>query len=286
MLLVFDFDGTVTSGYYPEGALKSLFTAFAKKDSHRLEVKKSEIEENLSVYFRGAHVKDIVGYICAQTGIEMTTEEVAEMNVRAGTERTEFFATPEYSANPNIISLFEMLDLYDDDYAVASNSPGGRVMTGVRSAEGDDLKRFLYTPMPDPVTGTIYAPTHEGQQRNIYGQPDQDLVACGIKPKPDGSLLKHVATEMGYDPAETTEDILYIGDGLVDVYAAKSAGFRSVGYIGSCPEAYRTKLRVEMFNAGADYVVEDYAEVPQIMAEIKAGIEGKPSAESGWDGPA
>ena len=80
--------------------------------------------------------------------------------------------------------------------------------------------------------------------------------------KPDPFMLDSVAGEL----AGEVSDRFYVGDLPDDVEAARRSryGFRSVGLLQAAPD--RKALRADLERAGADYVVEDFAALVELLS--------------------
>jgi HAD superfamily hydrolase (TIGR01548 family) len=80
--------------------------------------------------------------------------------------------------------------------------------------------------------------------------------------KPDPFMLDVIAGEL----AGEVSDCYYVGDLPDDVEAARRSryGFRSVGLLQAAPD--RAALRADLERAGADYVVEDFAALAELLS--------------------
>ena len=74
-----------------------------------------------------------------------------------------------------------------------------------------------------------------------------------MKPDPAGALA--TAEKLGVSP----DEVLYLGDTATDMCCAKNAGMHPVGVLWG----FRTED--ELRSAGAEFIIEDPAEVLQIL---------------------
>ena len=74
-----------------------------------------------------------------------------------------------------------------------------------------------------------------------------------------------LSLEFSEDKKNQSSALFYIGDMPDDMVAASksAAGFKAIGILVSAPD--KNSLKKELLRAGADYIVEDFEELMEIL---------------------
>lgn len=91
----------------------------------------------------------------------------------------------------------------------------------------------------------------------VYGKEDQPV----CKPKPDG--LIHAAKQMGYK----LDEVLYFGDNVADIQAAKGTAFYSVGY------TLDTVQKQSLLHAKPCAFIDDLRKITRLLKEDQIWID-------------
>ena len=77
----------------------------------------------------------------------------------------------------------------------------------------------------------------------------------GVPPKPDPTVAWRILDEAGVAPGEA----FFVGDSGVDMQTARAAGIRSIGV------TWGFRVREELWESGADFIVDSPREIPPIV---------------------
>ena len=123
---------------------------------------------------------------------------------------------------------------------LARMSADGYVLTVASSRSSRSLKGFLHDMEVDS---------------NISYVLGADNVS---RAKPDPEPVLQTLRDLGYSAQET----LVVGDMPVDILMGKRAGART------CAVTYGNASRLQLAEAGADHILDDFAQLPEILKEM------------------
>ncbi|MDR1482810.1 MAG: HAD family hydrolase [Synergistaceae bacterium] len=148
---------------------------------------------------------------------------------------------PENKRTPEEVAC--LMDIFAKRYAAHSldkTRPYDGILKLLRALGEREIKTAVVSNKPDPATKQVIF--------HFFGEDTFDVVAgggAGFPLKPDPALTVHTLSSMEIPPA----DALFVGDTMMDMRTAKSAGCVAVGV------TWGFRTRDELLKNGADHII-------------------------------
>ena len=160
-----------------------------------------------------------------------------------------------YNAD-NEENFLKLQKKYDEEYEadpIFETKPFDGIIEQLEMLKKAGIKIAILSNKPDNVT----VPAAKGMFGDLFdivhGQRE------GVAKKPDPEGVKMMAEELGVE----LEECVFVGDTNVDIKTAKNSNIKSIGVLWG----FRDKK--ELFDAGADYIIEKTDEIYDTILKIE-----------------
>lgn len=196
--------------------------------------------------FRGVNYREILQIICNERDFQLDEGRIEELAFREREKAIEALSRGLRPV-PNIAPVQSQLQEGGFVQAVVSSSALPRLEACLKKAAQNQIFQV---------------------GENVYSA-ETSLTPPQSKPAP--AIYIHACEQQGLAP----EECLAVEDSVGGIRSATSAGIAyRVGFVGALPCDEMDSTAKALFEAGAQYVIDDIALLPQIISSIQAGESG------------
>lgn len=187
----------------------------------------------------------------AENGYPQRTYEEYRLFAGNGTKKLIERALPESSAG-DTERIHDIFTKYYREGCLNKTKPYDGLENLISSLKENGFLCACASNKPDEFSKHIVNVLFNGRFDLVHGKTD------GVRSKPSPDIVEEILSALGVDRSEA----IMVGDSDVDVATARASGLVCIG----CEWGFRT--REELISAGAGYVVENPAQILDIVKKL------------------